>query len=205
MSTSDERGYSLTELAVVMSIFLIFMAMATPFMFGQLRGALRTESRVDIQQDARTALRVMTRELRQAKELYSSTDKPSGKNRISFGVDFNNDGKINSYDVDTLALEQVTYYVSSGKLFRGRKQGQGQPLAEGVSQLVFTIYGSNPALDANGDGLVSETELDLNGNGQWDSAELANVTRVRVSVTVSERGESQSYSAQAYLRNRALG
>jgi prepilin-type N-terminal cleavage/methylation domain-containing protein len=205
MNTRDEGGYTLIELTVVMSIFVIFMAMATPFMFGQLRGALLTESRADIQQDARTALRLMTRELRQAKELYSTTDKPSGKNKLSFGVDLNSDGQINSYSVDSLALEQITYYVSSGKLFRGRKQGQGQPLAEGVSQLVFTIYGSNLVLDTSGDGLVSESELDLNGNGQWDSTELANVTRVRVSITVAERGEAQTYSAQAYLRNRTVG
>jgi prepilin-type N-terminal cleavage/methylation domain-containing protein len=205
MSTRDERGYTLIELSVVMSIFVIFISMATPFMFGQLNSAVRTESRVDVQQEARGALRLMVRELRQAKELYSTTEKPSGNTKLSFGVDLNSDGSINSYNANQLPLEQISYYLSEGTLFRARKQGQEQPLASGVSELAFTIYGSNPALDTNGDGIVTEGELDLNGNGSWDIQELPNVTRIGIAITVEDRDARQTYTAQAFLRNRTYG
>lgn len=208
MSTSDlrgDRGYTLVEFAIAMSIFVIFMAIATPFMFSQLRGALRTEDRVDLQQSARAGLRTMTRELRQAVELYTSVEKPSGKNELSFGVDFDGDGVINSYNNNNVPLEQVTYYLSNDTLYRGRKKGQGSPLAEHVEQVTFELFGSNLVLDTDGDGVVEEAELDRNNNGNWEDSELANVTRVGITLDVEEDGTSQTYSAQAFLRNRVAG
>jgi prepilin-type N-terminal cleavage/methylation domain-containing protein len=208
MSTShrpDERGYTLVEFAVAMSIFVIFMSIATPFMFSQLQGALRTQDRVDLAQNARAALRTMTRELRQAEELYASVDKPSGKNELSFGVDFNGDGTLNAWNNANLPLEQVTYYLDNGTLYRGRKKGQGSPLAEHVDDATFTLFGSNLALDADDDGVVEESELDGNGNGSWDPSELANVTRVEITLDVAEGSSAQTYTAQAYLRNTVTG
>jgi len=208
MCTSDlrnDRGYTLVEFAIAMSIFVIFMAIATPFMFSQLQGALRTEDRVDLQQSARVGLRTMTRELRQAVELYTSVEKPSGKNELSFGVDFDGDGIINSYTNNNVPLEQVTYYLNNDTLYRGRKKGQGSPLAEHVEQVTFELFGSNLVLDTDGDGVVEEAELDRNGNGKWEDSELANVTRVGITLDVEEDGTSQTYSAQAFLRNRVAG
>jgi len=208
MCTSDlrnDRGYTLVEFAIAMSIFVIFMAIATPFMFSQLQGALRTEDRVDLQQSARVGLRTMTRELRQAVELYTSVEKPSGKNELSFGVDFDGDGIINSYTNNNVPLEQVTYYLNNDTLYRGRKKGQGSPLAEHVEQVTFELFGSNLVLDTDDDGVVEEAELDRNGNGKWEDSELANVTRVGITLDVEEDGTSQTYSAQAFLRNRVAG
>jgi type II secretory pathway component PulJ len=183
------------------------MSIATPFMFSQLQGALRTEDRVDLAQNARAALRTMTRELRQAEALYSDVDKPSGKNEISFGVDLNGDGVINAWNNSNLPLEQVTYYLNNDTLYRGRKKGQGSPLAEHVDQITFQLFGSNLALDANGDGVVDEDELDQDNSGpnDWSPTELANVTRVAITLDVSEDASAQTYSAQAYLRNRVSG
>ena len=205
MSTRAERGYTLVELSVVMSVFVIFMAVAAPFMIAHLRAGLRTENRADVQQTARSALRLVVRELRQAEELYSTAEKPTGANAISFGVDLDGDGQLNAYTATTLPLEQITYFVSEGTLFRGSQQGQGQPVATGVSEIVFTMFGSNPALDTDGDGVVSQTELDLNGNGVWESHELPNITRVEVSLTVEEGDARQTYTAQGFLRNRTYG
>src|SRR5918996_1688407 len=145
-----ERGYTLTELAVVMAVFMIFMSFAGPVMISHLMSAVRTERRVDLKQSARAALRTMEREMRQAKELYSSADKPSGKDRISFGSDLNGDGVINPYDAGTL-LEQITYYVQGDILYRGRKQGQGVPLAENVVAVEDTLYGPHPPLELHSD------------------------------------------------------
>jgi prepilin-type N-terminal cleavage/methylation domain-containing protein len=209
--TSTEGGFTLTELSVAMAVFLIFMAATTPFMFRNLMQALRTEGEADLQQGARAAMRTMTRELRQAGALYASTDKPSGKNSISFGVDFDGDGVLNSWNDSSRPLEQITYFMSDGGLYRGRKQGQGQLIAENVSDLRFTMFGSNLALDQNGDGIVDENELntsgekDANGNPVWRASELAHVTRVKVEMTVSNGSASQTYTADVWLRNRVVG
>jgi prepilin-type N-terminal cleavage/methylation domain-containing protein len=198
-----ERGYTLTELAVVMAVFMIFMSFAGPVMISHLMSAVRTERRVDLQQSARAALRTMVRELRQASELYQAVDKPSRKDKISFGIDLEGDGDINDFNNEGLLLEQVTYEIKGGNLWRGRKQEKGAVLAEDVSNLEFTYFGSNPLFDFNGDGVVTEDEL--NPADPWTAAELKNVTRVQISLTVTQRGTSQEYVADAFLRNRVVG
>src|SRR5918999_254759 len=200
-----ERGYTLTELAVVMAVFMIFMSFAGPVMISHLMSAIRTERRVDLQQSARAALRYMERDMRQAKELYSSADKPSGKDRISFGTDLNGDGVINPYDAGTF-LEQITYYVQGSTLYRGRKQGQGTPLAENVRAVEYTMYGSNPLFDLDSDGVVEESELNPpDGTGAWSAGELANVTRIEIELTVEEAGVTQTYTSEVLLRNKVVG
>jgi type II secretory pathway pseudopilin PulG len=200
-----ELGYTLTELAVVMSVFMIFMAFAGPVMISHLMSAVRTERRVDLQQSGRAALRTMEREMRQAAELYSTSEKPTGRNQISFGVDLNGDGVINDYNAGTL-LEQITYYVQGSTLYRGRRQGQGVPLAENVRSVEFTLYGSNPLLDLDGDGVVREAELNQpDGTGPWSPSELGNVTRVVLLLTVEEEGVSQTYTSDVLLRNKVVG
>jgi prepilin-type N-terminal cleavage/methylation domain-containing protein len=200
-----ERGYTLTELAVVMAVFMIFMSFAGPVMFSHLMAAIRTERRADLQQSGRAALRYMEREMRQAAELYSSFDKPSGKDRISFGVDLNGDGVINDYSVGTL-LEQITYYVQGNTLYRGRKLGQGVPLAENVQSVEFTLFGSNPLLDLDTDGVVEESELNPpDGLGPWSTGELANVTRVTIELTVEQSGVTQTYTSEVLMRNKVVG
>jgi type II secretory pathway component PulJ len=197
----DARGYTLVEFAVAMSVFMIFMAIAAPFMFSQLRGALATQDRVERTQNARTALRLMTRELRQTAYLINDPPaKPVGPIEISFAVDFNGDGMINPHDDANLPLEEITYHYNGGQdvLYRGRNAGQGAPLASEVTAVDFEYFGSNLALDLNDDGIVSEAELDPDGNGLQPS-ELAHVTRVAITLTV---GDEQTYRAQALLRNR---
>ena len=204
---SDDRGYTLVEFAVAMGIFLIFMSVVTPFMFSQIQGALRTEDRVDLQQNARIALRTMTRELRQATELYDSVDKPTGKTELSFGVDFDGNGVIDSYNNTAVPLEQVTYYYTPADetLYRGRKKGTGSPIAEHVQDVNFTMYGSNLVLDGNGDGVVDEDELDTNGNNKIDGPELANVTRLTIELGMAGGDVTQTFEAQAFMRNRVVG
>jgi type II secretory pathway component PulJ len=188
-----------------MAVFMIFMSFAGPVMISHLMSAVRTERRVDLQQSARAALRYMEREMRQARELYSSVDKPSGKDRISFGTDLNGDGVINPYDAGTF-LEQITYYVQGSTLYRGRKQGQGVPLAENVQGVEYTMYGSNPLFDLDSDGVVEETELNPpDGLGSWSAGELANVTRIEIELTVEEDGVTQTYTSDVLLRNKVVG
>jgi prepilin-type N-terminal cleavage/methylation domain-containing protein len=208
MSTSrsgDERGYTLVEFAVAMGVFLLFMSIATPFMFSQLRGAIDTQERVELQQNARSAIRLMTRELRQASTIVDNPpDKPTGPSELSFGVDFDGNGVINAWNNNGAPLEEITYYHDGTTLYRGRRVGQGVPLATGVTTVSFTMFGSNLVFDTNGDGVVTATELDTNGNGDVDGLELGNVTRIAIALDVGNGGTAQSYGAQVLLRNRVI-
>jgi prepilin-type N-terminal cleavage/methylation domain-containing protein len=195
-----ERGYTLVEFAIAMSVFAILMAIVTPLMFSQIRSGLATQERIGLQQNARTALRTMVREIRQASVLYATVDHPSGNDRLSVGVDYDGNGVIST---DTAApMERIVYYLKSdaGTLYRGRKLNQGAPLAENVDVIDFTMYGSNLALDADNDGVVEETEL--NPDGAWTSSELANVTRISITLTVASDDQDQTYEAEAFLRNK---
>jgi prepilin-type N-terminal cleavage/methylation domain-containing protein len=191
----SEAGYTLVELAMTMAILLIFLSFATPVMFSALREGMRTEDRIDLQNAGRVALRTMTRELRQAEVLYvNPPSQPTDKNSVSFGVDLDGDGTISA------STEQVSYYVEEGVLYRDPNVGAAAPLAESVDTVEFTMYGSNPALDSDGDGVVEETEL---GGPSWQTAELANVTRVDVALELAQDDVQQDYSARVFLRNRA--
>ena len=195
---SDERGYTLIELSVAMAVFITFMAFAMPFLFGNLQHAIRTENRIDLQQNGRAALRTMVRELRQARSLVSSDDRPSGNNAISFTahLDGNPDGTAN----------QITYYVQGGQLRRGRDDKSGQPIATDVASLELRFWGSNPAYDTNGNGVVEQNELDQDGNqNNWTATELAQVTRVGVTLVLRASGDEQSYTETVWLRNRVAG
>jgi hypothetical protein len=184
------------------------MAGTTPFMFRNLPQALNTEARTDLQKNARVAMRVLVRDLRQAGVLYASTALPTGRDQISAGVDFDGDQSIST---NTNAMEQVSYFLRDGGLHRGRVDGPSQLLAEDVTDLRFTMFGSNLALDQNGDGIVDENELntdgnvDEDGNPIWSGPELANVTRIEVEMTASNESASQTYTAEVWLRNKAVG
>jgi hypothetical protein len=103
-------------------------------------------------------------------------------------------------------LEQVTYYVQGDTLYRGRKQGQGVPLAENVLSLQYAYFGSNPLFDLDGDGVVEEGELNPpDGTGPWSTPELTQVTRIQIVLTVELKGVTQTYTADAFLRNRVVG
>jgi prepilin-type N-terminal cleavage/methylation domain-containing protein len=201
--TVDERGYTLVEFAIAMSVFAILMSIVTPLMFSQIRSGLETQERIGLQQGARTALRTMVREVRQASVLYATVDNPSGNDRLSVGIDYDGNGVI-STDVGA-PMERITYYLQNDEqtLYRGRKLNQGAPLAENVDVVDFTMYGSNLALDTDSDGVVEETEL--NPDGSWTSSELANVTRISIAMTVASDDQDQTYEAEAFLRNKVVG
>jgi hypothetical protein len=146
----------------------------------------------------------MTRELLQAEFILNTEKKPTKKDQISFAVDFDGDGNINPHDNPALPLEQITYWQQGRRLMRGREIGAGSVLATEISSLRFDLFGSNLALDTTAPfGVVDETELETNGTAGLQGPELANVTRVVITVGVGEGATAeQTYQGQALLRNR---
>jgi hypothetical protein len=75
-----------------------------------------------------------------------------------------------------------------------------------VQSIEFTLYGSNPVLDLDSDGVVEEAELNPpDGQGPWSTGELANVTRVVIELTVEESDVVQTYTSEVLLRNKVVG
>lgn len=201
---SGERGYTLVEFAVAMSVFAILMAIVTPLMFGLIRSGLETQGRIGLQQNARSALRTMVRELRQASVLYATVDHPTQGDRVSFGVDYDGNGVINTSDAGV--VERVVYYKKPGQevLYRGPKFNQGSPLAENVETLALAMFGSNLILDIDNDGVVEESELNT-GGPEWTTSELSNVTRIAIELKMKDDDTEQTYEAEAFLRNKVSG
>jgi type IV pilus assembly protein PilW len=156
MKTKSNEGFTLIELLVAMAITSIIMAAMVSAYQLQVRGKNTQEALTDMNQTLRTALEIMTNEIRTAG---LDTVDPSAAiagivtanaNQLRFTMDIGDaagttlqpDGAVNGPN------EDVTYqlYVDGdGNQNLGRNTGGGlQPLARNVDALDF-VY-----LDANG-------------------------------------------------------
>ena len=64
--TTSQKGFSLLELMVAMAIASVLMAGIYTFYHNQLKTHITQQEMVDMQQDARAAMYMMTREIRMA-------------------------------------------------------------------------------------------------------------------------------------------
>ena len=65
-STVSQKGFSLVELMVAMAAASVLMAAISTFYHSQLKTHVTQNELVDMQQDARAAMYMMTREIRMA-------------------------------------------------------------------------------------------------------------------------------------------
>ena len=125
----DQRGFTLAELMVVMALTGLVLAGVFAIQQEGTNSYLMGAGRVETQQNARTALELMSRELRSAKSvtaLGSATD-------ITF--------------VTVVGVADVTVrYQLSGTTLNRTEEGVGGVLIGGVQSLSFTYYttGFNP-------------------------------------------------------------
>jgi len=143
------KGLTLVELMIAMVISLVVFGLIYQAYQAQQRARTREQLVVDMQQNARSALAFMRRELRMAgydpKESGNFGFKSAGIGEVRFTLDLNADGLENNDN------EDITYWLSDGDLKRSNKNAE-RPLAYDIVAVAFAYAFDNDAVDKPGHG-----------------------------------------------------
>jgi type IV pilus assembly protein PilW len=138
--TTSQKGFTLIELLVSMAIASLLMAGIFTFYQNQLKTHVTQQQMVDMQQDARAAMYMMTREIRMAGYDPQDTGKFSIRTADVAEIDFESDDNGNG-DIDT--NERFYYGLNNGNLERGWDDlGNLNPVALNIDALNF-VYLDN--------------------------------------------------------------
>ncbi|MDD5451649.1 MAG: prepilin-type N-terminal cleavage/methylation domain-containing protein [Desulfovibrionales bacterium] len=136
-------GFSLIELLIAIAISGIVLSAVSSLFIMQNKSYSVQEQVAEMQQNARAAMDIMTREIRTAGCDPSGSANASivtaTSGSINFTQDLDGDGNTTGTD------ENITYslYTSSGIQKIGRDTGGGnQPVAENIQALTFAYYDS---------------------------------------------------------------
>jgi len=162
---TSQKGFTLMELMVAMAIASILMAAIFTFYRNQLKSHITQEELVDMQQDARVGMYMMTREIRMAgcdPGNTGATIRTTNAGQIAFDRDENDDGVI---DVNT---ERFYFGLSNDadgdgladgtpcNLERGSWDNGLNPVALNIDALNFVyLHGAGTVLDDDSNGNVS--------------------------------------------------
>jgi type IV pilus assembly protein PilW len=180
--TASAAGFTLIELMIAMAIgMIVFASVATTFI-SQTRAYSAQEQINQMEQNARGALDIMSREIKMAGY------KPNGgsvtgvvsytSSSLTIQADLNGDGSISTSGSDN---EQITYtYDSTNKQIR-RQIGSAAAatLAENLSSFAFTYY------QASGTTLASSA---------------SNIRRIEIALTAKTEKPDPGYSANGGYR-----
>jgi len=136
-STVSQKGFSLVELMVAMAAASVLMAAISTFYHGQLKTHVTQNELVDMQQDARAAMYMMTREIRMAgyDPLNSgATIRLADATQMAFDSD--SDG---SADGAIDAGERFYYGLSDGNLMRGGWTNPFGPVPDNLETVALNI------------------------------------------------------------------
>lgn len=129
--TLDSAGYTLTEVLIVIGIIGFMIALGPRLITGAVQFAQLQQARMEIQRDARAALAVINRELRQASAASVVIDQVSGlppHSRITF-TRYKPDGTTTT----------VSYYQQGKKLYvRFGTATAGIPIFSNLTYIAFT-------------------------------------------------------------------
>ncbi len=208
-----DAGFTLIELAVAMTLMSVLLAIVATTVTGSKRSADTVQQVNNLNEEARLALNRISRELRQASEV-TSVEGTDGTTGLTFGVDFNGNGTLDSSSADP---ERLTYRYLGNRILLSAADTSGtsvtQPILSGeVSAFALDYRSSNYSYDCNGDGQTRWQELDAaacgpagntvgNGNGKLDAGELPYIDSVVVSFSVLDGARKQDYRTQIDLRN----
>ncbi|MEW5948773.1 MAG: prepilin-type N-terminal cleavage/methylation domain-containing protein [Thermodesulfobacteriota bacterium] len=143
-------GFSLVELLIAIAISGIVLSAVSSLFIMQNKSYSVQEQVAEMQQNARAAMDIMTREIRTAGcDPTGSANAgivSAASDSINFTQDITDDAGTGNPDGDTAdANENITYslYTSSGIQKIGRDTGGGnQPVAENIQALTFAYYDS---------------------------------------------------------------
>lgn len=209
----QDRGFTLIELTVAMTVFGVLMLIVLTTVTGSKRSADTVRTVNNLNEEARLAVNRITREIRQASEI-SSVYGTDGSTGLTFGVDFNGNGTLDSSSADP---ERLTYKWDGQRILLSAADTSGttvtQPILSGeVNTFRLDYRSSKYEYDCNGDGTTTWQELDAascgpvgntvgNGNGVLDAGELPYIDSVVLSFSVLEGERRQDYRTQIDLRN----
>lgn len=189
--SSSQRGMSLVELVIVITILGTVLAIVTKVLLSTSRVESRTMNRAEVQGDARQALMLFSNEIRQAGT--DPGDPPLGTLGVISGdsvtvrvrADLNGDRVIQT----TEPSEDVTYRYDAGQQALTRDPGTGAVVVlSNVTAMSFSFFDlSNTPV----------TPLPLNG------ASAATVQSVGLSMTCQNRdSEPLTLASRITLRNQ---
>lgn len=174
----DQRGFTLVEFMIAMLVFSITIT-GIYTVFIQANKAFQSGRKQVLEsQNARIAIEVMAREIRQATafsaDFDSLTVRDTGGNRISYFLD----GPVENKKLHREVRDSFNVLV------------RDDVKASYIKTLAFDYFGNDFALDTNGDGIVSASEIaayDPSGASLTaidTPGELAKVTLVNINVEV---------------------
>lgn len=222
MKITTQKGFSLTELMVVVAITGVVSTAIMGFFISQQRSHTGQEQVSFIQQNARAGLGVMSRELRMGgfdpQRSGIMVFQDPGKSTITFHIDLNEDGDLTFVDPSDGATkddpgEEIIYSFDAAKFELERN---GQVMAEGIEKMAFAF-----AYDSDDNGVLEPADntyaiagVDglgpLNGTVNWHTvipgltptaandtgilANAADIRAVKIWLLARTEADSQDYT-----------
>ena len=183
---SDRRGFTLIELMIAMAIGLIVFASVAATFTSQTRAYTAQEQINQMEQNARGALDIMSREIKMAGY------KPNGgslsgvvsytSTSLTIQADLNGDGSASMNAADN---EQISYTYDSSNKRISRQVGSAPAatLAENISAFAFTYY---------------------QASGTAEAASAANIRRIKIAITAKTEKPDPGYSSNGGYRTADL-
>lgn len=138
----NARGFTLVEMIIAMAVGLIVIFLLYDLFVAENKQYNTQEAIVEMQQNARAAMDMMTTEIRMAG--YDPTSAAGAgigayaANSLTFTQDLNGDKDV------TDANETITYAYDAGNMRITRNTGSGaQPFAENIEALNFTYFNAS--------------------------------------------------------------
>lgn len=223
----DERGYTLVEVLVAVSIFSLLGVGFVSVMMSGARGSDVTRRNVRVSEEARLGLNRIVRDVREAGWIELPGNSPStAYTSFTIRTDYNGNGTYanpagpagaeSNFEIVTYAYDPAAGSITvtaegfpTETLVRGVTPVSGRP--------VFSFTSNRLEYDLTPfDGVVTLAELDAAAcpaggnnlamdttcNGVLVAKELANITNVTIALTITSEGTASQYFAEAEMRNR---
>jgi len=162
LTSKNERGFSLLELIIAMTITLAVMTAASTLLATSLRTRTRENTRSEALAAVQRALNIMTREM--GNSGYGLTDNgivtaDSGTNSIRVRANLNNDSDLNDTDEDV----RFVFQSANGSIVRVDNAAGSVVLAANISGLTISYLdmAGNPATAATAERLNVDVLVNL--------------------------------------------